>query len=219
MAKKNNRKLILKVIKEKVKLRYLLLLIVLLVSNTFAWFIYNTQVDNRIDVHVRAWRIVLTKEDSQISDYVTFNVQNVYPGMTDYTDNLKVYNQGEVNATLRYTIMSANILGTEYISKEGRLELKEDAVDTDLSSAELEQKLANDFPFKITFKMGKDSLAAEEDETTYTLTVTWAYESGDDEMDTYYGNLAYEYIHNNPNTSCITLKVKIDIAQENTSNS
>lgn len=219
MAKKNNRKLILKVIKEKVKLRYLLLLIVLLVSNTFAWFIYNTQVDNRIDVHVRAWRIVLTKEDSQISDYVTFNVQNVYPGMTDYTDNLKVYNQGEVNATLRYTIMSANILGTEYISEEGRLELKEDAVDTDLSSAELEQKLANDFPFKITFKMGKDSLAAEEDETTYTLTVTWAYESGDDEMDTYYGNLAYEYIHNNPNTSCITLKVKIDIAQENTSTS
>ena len=33
----------------------------------------------------------------------------------------------------------------------------------------------------------------------------------------YYGNLAYDYIHNNPNTSCITLKVKIDIAQENTS--
>ena len=83
MAKKSNFKVVLKVIKKKVKLRYLLLLIVLLVSNTFAWFIYNNQVDNRIDVHVRAWRIVLTKEDSQISDYVTFNVQNVYPGMTD----------------------------------------------------------------------------------------------------------------------------------------
>ena len=217
MAKKRNFKVVLKVIKKKVKLRYLLLLIVLLVSNTFAWFIYNTQVDNKIDVHVRAWRIVLTKEDSQISDYVTFNVQNVYPGMTDYTDSLKVYNQGEVGATLRYTIMSANILGTEYISKEGRAEKGENAVDTDLSSSDLEQKLASDYPFKISFKMGKDSLAAEEDETTYTLTVTWAYESGDDAMDTYYGNLAYDYIHNNPNTSCITLKVKIDIAQENTS--
>lgn len=217
MAKKSNFKVVLKVIKKKVKLRYLLLLIVLLASNTFAWFIYNTQVDNKIDVHVRAWRIVLTKEDSQISDYVTFNVQNVYPGMTDYTDSLKVYNQGEVGATLRYTIMSANILGTEYISKEGRAEKGENAVDTDLSSGELEQKLASDFPFKISFKMGKDSLAVEEDETTYTLTVTWAYESGDDAMDTYYGNLAYDYIHNNPNTSCITLKVKIDIAQENTS--
>ena len=217
MAKKSNFKVVLKVIKKKVKLRYLLLLIVLLVSNTFAWFIYNTQVDNKIDVHVRAWRIVLTKEDSQISDYVTFNVQNVYPGMTDYTDSLKVYNQGEIGATLRYTIMSANILGTEYISKEGRAEKGENAVDTDLSSGELEQKLASDYPFKISFKMGKDSLVAEEDETTYTLTVTWAYESGDDAMDTYYGNLAYDYIHNNPNTSCITLKVKIDIAQENTS--
>ena len=217
MAKKSNFKVVLKVIKKKVKLRYLLLLIVLLVSNTFAWFIYNTQVDNKIDVHVRAWRIVLTKEDSQISDYVTFNVQNVYPGMTDYTDSLKVYNQGEVGATLRYTIMSANILGTEYISKEGRAEKGENAVDTDLSSSDLEQKLASDYPFKISFKMGKDILAAEEDETTYTLTVTWAYESGDDAMDTYYGNLAYDYIHNNPNTSCITLKVKIDIAQENTS--
>lgn len=217
MAKKSNFKVVLKVIKKKVKLRYLLLLIVLLVSNTFAWFIYNNQVDNRIDVHVRAWRIVLTKEDSQISDYVTFNVQNVYPGMTDYTDNLKVYNQGEVGATIRYTIMSANILGTEYISKEGRAEKGETALATDLSSSDLEQKLANDFPFKISFKMGKDSLSAETDETTYTLTVTWAYESGDDAMDTYYGNLAYDYIHNNPNTSCITLKVKIDIAQENTS--
>ena len=137
MAKKSNFKVVLKVIKKKVKLRYLLLLIVLLVSNTFAWFIYNTQVDNKIDVHVRAWRIVLTKEDSQISDYVTFNVQNVYPGMTDYTDSLKVYNQGEIGATLRYTIMSANILGTEYISKEGRAEKGENAVDTDLSSSDL----------------------------------------------------------------------------------
>ena len=35
-----------------------LFILLLVVGNTFAWFIYTTKVDNKIDVHVRAWNVL-----------------------------------------------------------------------------------------------------------------------------------------------------------------
>ena len=50
---------------------------------------------------------------------------------------------------------------------------------------------------------------------TYTVRVSWAYESGDDEEDTYWGVAAYDYRQSHPNTACITLRIKLYISQAN----
>ena len=50
-------KAICKVIKKRFKLSYLLFIALLLVSNSFAWFIYMNKIDSDIDVKVKAWNV------------------------------------------------------------------------------------------------------------------------------------------------------------------
>ena len=43
--------------------------------------------------------------------------------------------------------------------------------------------------------------------------VSWPYESGDDEKDTYWGSKAYDYKKSNPNESGIKLRLKVSAVQ------
>ena len=45
------------VIKKKVKISNLILLIVLLMFNSYAWFIYNTKVSTSLSAKIEAWDI------------------------------------------------------------------------------------------------------------------------------------------------------------------
>ncbi len=47
---------VIKVLK-KIKLRNLLILIVLLAFNTYAWFVYTTKVSTGLNAHVSAWDV------------------------------------------------------------------------------------------------------------------------------------------------------------------
>ena len=56
--KKSTLKILWKVLTKKIKLRHLVLLVIMLSSNTFAWFIYAQKVSGTVDVHVRSWKIL-----------------------------------------------------------------------------------------------------------------------------------------------------------------
>ncbi len=47
---------IIKILK-KIKLRNLIVLIILLAFNTYAWFIYTTRVSSEITAHVSSWDV------------------------------------------------------------------------------------------------------------------------------------------------------------------
>ena len=51
-------------------------------------------------------------------------------------------------------------------------------------------------------------------ESTITISVKWPYDSGDDEKDTYWGRLAYDFHNTNPNSPSIKLVVKITAIQK-----
>src|SRR5574344_1997420 len=195
-------------IKKVIKPQQLLFLIILLASNTFAWFIYSTRVKSDISAHVNAWDVLFEAGDSQITDYVDVNIDNMYPGMADYNYVLKAHNKSEVGASVTYKILNANIMGTEYITTEGREESKEAANAADLTSDGLITKLATDYPFKITFNLSDTSLDAQTGEATYIVNVVWPFESGDDAADTLWGVKASQYKKDNPDLSSITMKVK-----------
>lgn len=191
----------------------LIFLIVLLASNTFAWFIYATKIDNSIEVHVKAWNVVFEAGDSTVSNIVNLTVDDLYPGMQDYEYQIKAYNRSEVPATLSYQLLEARVFDTEYITVEGRIPRNEEALETDLTSVELMNKLANDYPFSITISISSNTIALGNGEETYTLNVVWPYESGNDELDTSYGINAASYRTAHPTSSCIALKIKIIITQ------
>ena len=138
---------------KKTKIMRIVFLIFLVMSNTFAWFIYATKIDSSVQVHVRSWNVVFEAGENQITDIVNLNVDSVYPGMSDYSYEIKAYNHSEVSATLSYVILEANIMGDQYITKEGREERGEQEVLTDLTSLQLQSQLANSYPFHITISI------------------------------------------------------------------
>lgn len=200
-------------IKKLIKPSRLIFLILLLASNTLAWFIYATKVDNNVSVHVKAWNIVLEAGDTAITNTINLDIDSIYPGMEDYEYQIVAHNRSEVSANLSYQILEARILNETYISVEGREALGEPAVATDLTSAQLGDKLLNDYPFSISIDMSDDYMELEEGEETYTISVIWPYENNQDELDTQWGINAATYKESNPTNSSIALKVKILITQ------
>ena len=77
-------------------------------------------------------------------------------------------------------------------------------------------RLLNDYPFEIAFTLSTTSIQAETGVASFTTTITWPYESGDDVLDTYWGSRAYDYMQTHPNGPCIQIRIKIYITQANT---
>ncbi len=209
---KKKKNIFLKVLK-KVKISHLIFLSILLAGNSYAWFVYISTVSTEVDVHVRSWKIDINDGDDAVVNYVDVVVDDAYPGMTTYTHDIEANNYGEMEASVNYVILSANIMGDEYITTQGRENMGAQPVATDLTSAQLENKLENDYPFKIELTLSSSTIAAENGTATYNVTVSWPYESGDDAEDTYWGNRAYTFKQNNPDDPCISIIIKIYIQQ------
>ena len=198
---------------KKVKITRLIFLIVLIAGNTFAWFIYTTKVDSNISVHVKSWNVIFKTADEEIASEVALNIDSVYPGMEEYTNEVTAYNKSDLPATLSYKVLEANIFGEEFITPEGRINRNEEIQEGDLTSEELVQKLQNDYPFKIYFSISNPIVNANNGEEKYSFRVVWPFEQDNDELDTLWGIRAAEYKKDNPSLSSITLKVKLVIIQ------
>ena len=131
-----------KIIKKRVRLSTLILLLITFSSTTFAWFVYATKITTGITAHIEAWNILFTSQDNLISEYVYFTIPDMYPGMADYNDGVSAYNLGDKQATIYFEVISATILGVRYIVDE-----------TTLTSDMVINKLASDYPFKISLAL------------------------------------------------------------------
>lgn len=200
-------KIIINVIKKRFKLWHLLIFAILISVNTFAWFIYMNKVSSDLTVKVKSWNISFQFDNQTMTDYVNFNVTNVYPGMTTETQSLRVSNDGEVDAELSYEVEYANILGTVYDTENGTI-----------TTSQLTQKLANDYPFKINLSSTNNILSKNGSNEYFTVSISWDYETTtngtlQDDVDTYWGNLAYTFQQQNPGTPCIQVRIKLSAIQ------
>ena len=200
-------------VKRKIRPSRLIFLIVLIASNTLAWFIYATRIETNISVHVKGWNVIFEAGDSQVTDNISLVVDSIYPGMENYSYDINAYNRSEVTASLSYVILSARLLDTEYITTEGRAALGESPVQGDLTSAQLEQKLLNDYPFIISFSTSSSVMSDTNGQATYTFEVNWPFENNHDDTDTEWGIAAYEYKESNPSNPSIAIRVKVIINQ------
>ena len=133
-----------KKILKRINIGHLILLILLIISNTFAWMIYANKVTTGIDVHVRTWNVDFTdKEGTIVERTFQLEVNNIYPGMEDYEETLNISNTGEIDGEFSFTILNARVLDEEYISVEGRASSGEDPDDDDLTSDELIEMFLN----------------------------------------------------------------------------
>lgn len=196
---------IVKIIFKRVRLSTLILLVITLSSTTFAWFIYSTKVSAGITAHIEAWDILFTSSEDIVEEYVNFVIPEIYPGMDDYTDHVTAYNRGEKNATITYEVVSVRILNNTLV-----------ADGTAITSQMLINKLVNDYPFEITFNLTNEQLDASTGIATFSINAEWPYESGNDSLDTYWGQQSYTYHSNFPNSPSIEIQMKITAVQNTT---
>lgn len=179
----------------KVRLSTLFLLAITLASNSFAWFIYTTKVSSNITAKVREWKVTFDANGEVVEKEIMINIDSLYPGMSDYEQTLKAMNSGETPAKITYEFISGEILGDNIISE-------------DSSAEQIINNLKTEYPFSIDFSLSNTVIDAS-GEATIKIKVSWPYESGNDEEDTYWGDKAYNYHLLYPEDSSIKIVVKI----------
>ena len=210
-VKKNSLgKSILKAFKKRFSIFHLLFLGVLIAANTFAWFIYMDKVSSDIDVRVKAWNVSFRFNNQDMEDYINFSVDDVYPGMTPFQQALAVTNDGEMDAQLSYEVVSISVMGETFTTEDGSM-----------TEDELKTLMSERYPFKITITTNHSLIQKDGGTAIFYVNVTWPYESynsngvSNDSLDTYWGNQAYTYKHDNPTLPCIKVKVKLSAVQVN----
>lgn len=220
--KKRKFKISSKKLKSHLKIRTVLLLLLTLIVNTYAWFIYVSTVSTSMDVHVKSWDFELSNGD-QNEDFV-FTVEQIYPGMEDVSQLINARNNGEAEAKLVCEVSSISILGTKYAVDDEYVENGETKL---ITSQYLIDKLLNDYPFKIQIFLddvlydGNETIMQTGDSTKIEFKIIWPYETGTEENeitvndaeDTKWGNDAYEYYKNGGDKYCIEVKVHIQAVQ------
>lgn len=212
----------------------------MLAINSFAWFTFVSNANNNIDVDVIKWDIEFFEDDTETS-MMDINLDNLYPGMTEYVKGITIRNSSDLGAIFSYSIEDIEIFGEKY------------------EADNLIDSLLNDFPFYIMFEapasdLGKDETIPfrarvgwkfEQDNTYckvknfYPYNSTWNYYSlvGDeyvlkefnddsykenteevfvecDDLDSYWGEKSVIYKEEHPDSSALTLKLKLMVTQK-----
>lgn len=187
-------------LKKRLRRRTLFFLILTLMANTFAWFIYSNKVSNNITTGVKSWKINFKQDGVDIVNNVEFKIDSIYPGMPDYTNSLSITNIGETAANISYEVEEIKILDEFYNSDM-------------YSSTDLINRLKDNYPFKMNFSINNQEVGTGQT-SEFTFSLVWPYESGHDEADTYWGKKSAAFKEQYPDKEQIAIKVKIIAGQK-----
>ena len=82
-----------------------------------------------------------------------------------------------------------------------------------ITTEQLENKMKTQYPFKINIQKDDTELSQGTGSGVFIVTVEWPFESGNDELDTIWGNKAYEYYSLNPGEKSVEIQITL-IAQQ-----
>lgn len=162
---------------------------------------YATEVATSMEAHITSWNVEFVTGDGEVITNIEINLDRIYPGMETYEENINVFNKGESKVTLDYEFKSITVLGEKIEAGE------------DLTSEDLENKIKNDYPFRINVSKEDENMVGEIGEGSFRITVEWPFESGNDELDTQWGNKAYEYYSLNPGKESLHIEMKLIAVQ------
>ena len=198
---------IIKIMK-KIKIRNIIVLIILLAFNAYAWFIYTTKVSMNLTAHVSAWDVEFISEQGGITSNMSVVVERIYPGMEPFERVIQVNNKGEITANLRYEVRSARIIDEYY--EVGQIN---PATLQEYTPTDIENILTNNYPFEISIDIDETNFGTVDGIGYYTITVSWDFESGNDELDTLWGSKAYEFYEDNPGEEAIEINILLIATQ------
>ena len=212
--------------KRSVPARILLITIfsVILIINTYAWFNANEPVNmSGLEANITPWDVRYYVDDKEMLDEsVTFTIDELYPGMPDREDIVRIYNMSTTSTSINYELTSVKVFGQEVLDQ-----LKENnMIQTDGNTVHI---FADDteYPFDISFTYDRTRLDGEyEDDTTtpnagatFKFLASWEYQGNGTEdenlakdiLDTKFGKGAYEYYQDEANDPSKAIEITVKI--------
>ena len=147
-----------------IKRRSLFLAIFVFGVNIYAWFTYVSKANLSIDANIIAWDINFLDNNEMIKD-VDIMVDDLYPGMPQFTKSIKVTNSSDLKAEFEYKITEVTIQG-------------KNSIPNGYTNEEIVNNLNNAYPFKIKFNTTKEELE-KNDALEFEIIIDWDYESSD----------------------------------------
>jgi hypothetical protein len=154
-----------------------------------------------MSVHVSSWNVEFSIGEDETVTNILIEVERVYPGMETFEKKVSVKNKGEIKAELDYEMIALKVMDENY------------RIGENITMEELENKIKTDYPFKINVFKDDSLLKEGTGEGMFTVNVEWPFESGDDELDTLWGNKAYEFSSLNPGEKSIEIEIKLSAKQ------
>ena len=186
-----------------------LILILLLIGNTYAWFMYNSIFDISINSKVKSWKIEFKENEQILENEIVLDIDSIYPGMDEFTKTIVIQNKGEIDASISYRITAIELFGE-------RMSVGENCTEEELN------EYINSLPFVINFELDKDTIEANSGEANYNITFNWPLGQLDntitekDEIDTQLGIKAYEFnsLPENKDTKNLKIEIKLYAVQK-----
>lgn len=167
----------------RVNLVSLVFVAISFISVTLAWFAYSGITKTAMDIDVKAWYIELSKDGEPVTNDIVISLSDVYPGMDTVVETISINNKGDSDATVNYGISSARILNDEYTTGS----------DSEYTSQQIENMLAQNYPFHINVELDRRYILAKDGSTTFKVSISWPLDSDDNTSDSYWGNQAYTF--------------------------
>ncbi len=169
----------------RLNLMSLFFIILSFISVTLAWFAYSGLSNVSTDIDVKAWYITLEKDGASVSNDIIISLSDIYPGMETINEVVEIKNLGDSDAKLKYSIISARVLGD---NKDEYL------VDEEITSEYVEDQLSHEYPFHINIGLSKGYvLSKKDDKSIFEVSISWPLDSDNDEFDSLWGNQAYNF--------------------------
>lgn len=175
------------------------------ISVTLAWFAYSGIAKVSTEIDVKSWLIEFEKNDTTVSNDIVISLSEIYPGMETIHETVKIKNKGDSNAQLSYYIASARILDDDLAIDENEYDY-------------LKDKLSHDYPFNINVNLSDNFVLSNGGESVFDMSISWPLDSSNDELDSQWGNEAYQFNlneqekYNNDSSYKIRPSIKIVIS-------
>lgn len=147
--------------RKRVIIRSFLLIALLLVINTFAWFTYISRAGVSLNGSVIDWDISFLNENGAVKD-IQIDITDMKPGMMPFEYKIQIQNNSDVAANINYNIKSLKLLGTELL-QEGQEE-------------QVEESLKTEYPFVLELITERDNIQINE-MINFKITLNWDYQA------------------------------------------
>jgi hypothetical protein len=183
----------------------LVFIVVSSISVTLAWFAYSGLSKVSTEIGVKAWYIELEKDGQVVSNDVVISLSEVYPGMEIVDEKINIKNLGDSDAQVKYSIVSARILGKE----EDNYFVSEST-----TSPYVEDLLSHNYPFHININLDRGYVLSKGEDNVFEVSVSWPLDSDNDEFDSYWGIEAFKFQENEDNLKLLDPEYQVRPAIE-----